>query len=298
MNEHKAGAGLVLPVLSATAGFLLWGSSLSMVKIALGSFDPLFVVFARMGLTLVVVTPLALSKFRPKRLPGKKDCILLLLLVLCEPMAAFTFEALAMQYTSASQAGMLWALGPAVYAFGGWLVFRQGITIFKALCFLVAFAGVALLTLSGGVSNQAANPVLGNFFVFLSMLGGAGFVLIIHHFQGRYHPLFIIWLQSLSAVLFMLPGLGLGVIPLPTDVSLPAAGALVYLALAVTLGAQAFGAYAIGNVPVPVYASLSNIIPVSGVLFGLLLLGETLSPIQWAACAIVLAAVIISQRRG
>ena len=287
----------VLPVLTATVGFILWGSSLAMVKLAQPQCGPIFLVFARMALALCLVSPLLFTdKFKFRVLPPRKDILLLSLLVLCEPLAAFIFEALAMRYTAASQAGMIWALGPLVYTLGGWLLFREGISPAKGACFLAALGGVILLTLAGGASGHAPDPMLGNFFVLLSMAGGTGFVLILRYLRGRYNPVQIIWVQSLGATVLLLPGLLSGHIHLPVTLDAPALGALLYLTLAVTLGAQALSAFAISKVTVPAYAALSNLIPVSGVLCGLLFLGERLAPLQWLACAVVLGAVIAGQR--
>ena len=63
----------------------------------------------------------------------------------------------------------------------------------------------------------------------------------------------------------------------------------------VTFGAQACSAFAVARMPVSRLSALSNMIPVVGVLTGMLLLGETMSPIQWVASALVLGVVLVSQ---
>ena len=293
MNAAKYTA---LPVLLGTTGFILWGSSPSVVKIALMQFDPVFLVFARMTLTLLLLTPIVYIKFGPLRLPGKKDLLLLALLVLFEPVILFTFEALAMKYTSASQAGMIWATVPLFYSLGGWLIFKEVVSFKRGVCFLAALGGVVLLTAAGEASGHAINPLVGNGLVLVSMGGGVGFVLLIRYFRDRYHPLLIVWIQSLGTTFFLLPLVLSGAAPLPAEWTLVPTLALGYLTLCVTIGAQMLCVFAIARIPVPAFAAISNILPVSSVLFGLFLLGESLLPLQWAACSIVLAAVIANQR--
>lgn len=284
------------PVLLGTLGFIIWGSSPAMVKIALRQFDPVFLVFARMALTLLLLSPLVYIKFGPPRLPGTKDFLLLGLLVLFEPVILFTFEALALKYTSAAQLGMIWATVPLFYSLGGWLIFKETVSLKQGLCFLVAVAGVILLTAAGKPSGQASNPLLGNALVLVSMGGGVGFVLLLRYFRDRYPPLLIVWIQSLGATFFLLPPVLGGAAPAPAAWAAGPTLAFVYLVLGVTIAAQMLCVFAIGRIPVPAFAAISNVLPVSCVLFGLFLLGENLLPLQWAACAIVLVAVIANQR--
>ena len=81
---------------SAITGCILWGSALSIVKIALEEYDPVFLVFARMAISALVLTPIVFYRFRPIRIYSRRDFLLLVLLTLCDPVGFFTFEALAL----------------------------------------------------------------------------------------------------------------------------------------------------------------------------------------------------------
>lgn len=153
-----------------------------------------------------------------------------------------------------------------------------------------------MLTATGGVSEHASNPVLGNFLEVLSLCGAAGFVVILRFLRGRYPAPFVVWFQSLLASILFLPTLGLETVTLPTTFNWEPCLATLYLGVCVTLGAQACSAYALARIPVPRFSSLANLIPVFGILLSLLLLNESLLPMQWFACAIVLGAVLLSQR--
>ena len=280
---------------SAITGCILWGSALSIVKIALEEYDPVFLVFARMAISALVLTPIVLYRFRPIRIYSRRDFLLLVLLTLCDPVGFFTFEALALQHTSASQASMMWAVAPLLNTMAALLILRERTSRPVIICFIVAMAGVMLLTAGGGVSEHASNPVLGNFLELLSLCGAAGFLVILRFLRGRYPAMLVVWFQSLGATIFFLPALAFDSVALPTEFNFGPFLSLLYLGACVTFGAQACSAFAVARMPVSRLSALSNMIPVVGVLTGMLLLGETLSPIQWVASALVLGVVLVSQ---
>ncbi len=280
---------------SAITGCILWGSALSIVKIALEEYDPVFLVFARMAISALVLTPIVFYRFRPIRIYSRRDFLLLVLLTLCDPVGFFTFEALALQHTLASQASMMWAVAPLLNTMAALLILRERTSRPVIICFIVAMAGVMLLTAGGGVSEHASNPVLGNFLELLSLCGAAGFLVILRFLRGRYPAMLVVWFQSLGATIFFLPALAFDSVALPTEFNFGPFLSLLYLGACVTFGAQACSAFAVARMPVSRLSALSNMIPVVGVLTGMLLLGETMSPIQWAASALVLGVVLVSQ---
>ena len=301
MTNTNLGTGssskkLWLPVVVVILGSFLWGSALSVVKIALEDFDPFLLVFLRMAIVFIVITPFVLIKFWPIRLYRKKDLILLVLLAFCDPVAFFVFEALALQNTSASQAGMMWALSPLLNVVLAWLIIKEKTTVPVLICFFAAIGGVVMLTMAGGISGSAPNPILGNFFELLSLCGVAGLVVIVRFLRGRYPVVLLVWFQTMIATVTLIPVLFLDSVKMPTEIRSEPTMALLYLALGVSLGAQSCSNFGIARLPVARFSALGNMVPVFGVLCGLIFLGETLTPLQWVACLIVFGAVLVSQR--
>ena len=276
-------------------GCVLWGSGAAVGKIALSAYNPIFLVIMRLVLAFIVFTPIIIWRFWPIRLQRKKDALIFLLLILCDPIGFFTFEALALKYTSATQAGMMWAIAPMLNTMLAWAVLREKTSLPVILCFITAMGGVAVLTAGGEISGHAPNPVLGNFFELLSLMGAAGFVIILRFLRGRYPAMLVVWIQCLCSSILMLPLLCLDFVVFPDELVFVPTVALVYLGICVTFGAQMCSAFGVAHMPVARSAAISNIIPVFGVMFGIVLLGESLLPVQWVSCAAVLAAVLISQ---
>ncbi len=287
--------GTKLAFIILVLGCMLWGSGMAVGKIAVTEYHPVFLVCMRMLIALLVLTPFVWIKFRP-RIYSKRDFGLLILLSLCDPVGFFAFEAMALKYTSAAQASMVWALHPLLNTVAAWLIIKEKTTAPVVICFLVAMGGVVLLTAAGGANEHAANPVLGNMFEVMSLCGAAAFVVILRFLKGRYPVPVVLWFQSLIASLIFLPMLSLDAVTLPTELNWEPIVATLYLGICVTLCAQGCSAYALARIPVARFSSFANLIPIFGVLLSMLLLGETMLPLQWAACVVVLGAVILSQR--
>ena len=276
-------------------GCLLLGSGMAIGKIAVAEYHPLFLVCMRMVIAFLILTPFILIKFRPIKIFSKRDFGLLVLLSVCDPVAFFAFEAMALKYTSASQASMVWALQPLLSIMAAWLIIKEKTTPPVLICFLIAMAGVVLLTAAGEVTEHASNPVLGNLFEVLSLCGAAAYLVILRFLRGRYSVPLLLWFQTLIASAIFLPMLGLDSVELPAQFTWKPFFATLYLGICITLCAQGCAAYAVARIPVPRFSSFTNLIPIFGVILSMLLLGETMLPLQWVACAVVLCAVILSQ---
>ena len=277
-------------------GCFLWGSGMAVGKIAVSEYHPMFLVCVRMVIAFLVLTPFVLLKFRPIKIYAKRDLGLLIIMSLCDPVGFFAFEAMALNYTSATQASMVWALHPLLNTLAAWVLIKEKTTRAVFCCFFIAMSGVVLLTAAGGVTEHASNPILGNLFEVISLCGAAGFVVIVRFLKGRYPVPVVLWFQSLIASIFFLPLLTLDAVTFPTVFKWEPFIATLYLGICVTLCAQGCSAYALARIPVPRFSSFANLVPVFGVLLSLALLGESLLPLQWVACAIVLGAVLLSQR--
>jgi drug/metabolite transporter (DMT)-like permease len=73
--------------------------------------------------------------------------------------------------------------------------------------------------------------------------------------------------------------------------------AVVYLGTFITFGAYACYNFGVSRVPASQAAGFVNLIPVFGVLLGMLILGERLNSEQWLACGLVFCGVWISSSR-
>ena len=284
----------LLPYLSLLSATLLWASSFVALKIAFRNFDPMFVIFSRMLVGSICF--LFLFRLYQDTSIHKKDLFSLFLLVFFEPCLYFLFEAKALQYTTASQAGMISAFLPMLVAVGAFFVLKENLTPKILTGLFISIAGVFWLSLSGTPALDAPNPALGNFYEFLAMIFAAGYTIVLKKLTRRGYPaLFLTAIQAFAGSIFYFPILFLPSTELPVSFDPVSLGAIVYLGSAVTLGAYACFNYGVSQIPAGQAAAFVNLIPVFSLLLGIIILKDTLSAQQCVACLIIFSGLLISQ---
>lgn len=273
----------------------LWGSSFIALKLAFAELPPLWVIFGRMALGSLVF--LLAWRWRGQMHYRTGDWKYLLGLAACEPCLYFLFEALALQHTSAAQAGMVTALLPLLVAVGAFIFLRERISRITLAGFLLALIGAIWLSLAGSADEHASNPVLGNLYELLAMLCAMGYTLLLKHLSSRYSPFLLTAMVAFVGTIFFLP-LAWFSAPLPASVSPMGLGAVAYLGILVTVGAYGLYNFGVSRLPASQASGFTNLIPVFTLLFAILLLGESLNTVQIMAAALVFAGVLLSQWQG
>lgn len=289
MNNSNIQAHLAL-ILAMT----LWGSSFIALKIAVNEMAPMVVVFLRMAIgstAFLVVWPWLRKSFNYQQ----GDWKYLLGMALFEPCLYFLFEAQALRFTSAGQAGMVTSMLPLMVAAAAFFFLGERNSLKQWLGFLIAVAGVIWMTLTGEDSAQAPNALLGNFLEFMAMCTAVGYTLLVKHLVKRYPAFILTALQSFIGVIFFFP-LALAS-EWPTQVSLVTISTIVYLGLVITLGAYGLYNFSLAHVKASTAAGYANLLPAMSLIFSMMLLGERLTSTQWIAIAVIFVGVLLSQER-
>lgn len=273
----------------------LWGSSFIALKLAFAELPPLWVIFARMALGSLVF--LLAWRWRGQLEYRAGDWKYLLGLAACEPCLYFIFEALALQNTSASQAGMITALLPLLVAVGAFMFLRERITRTTLAGFLLAVAGAVWLSVGGEADVHAPAPLLGNFYELLAMLCAMGYTLTLKFLSARYSAFLLTAMQAFVGAVFFLPVAAWSA-PLPTSISALGLGAVLYLGVVITVGAYGLYNFAVSRLPASQASGFVNLIPVFTLVFAALLLGERLAGQQIFGAALVFVGVGLSQWRS
>ncbi|MFY9399378.1 MAG: DMT family transporter [Desulfomonilia bacterium] len=285
----------LIPTMSLILAMILWASSFIALKLAFQAYDPMAVIFGRMA----VGSLFALFFFRRFHtgLPRGRDLLYLAGMLLCEPCLYFLFEAKAVQNTTASQAGMITALLPLMVAVGAAMFLRERITGRTLTGFIIAIFGACLLSWGGDPSPDAPNPALGNFLEFVAMICATGYTLLLKKLTERYHPFFLTAMQAFAGALFYLPVMVLTARPLPVEFVPVPALSVVYLGIAVTMGAYGLYNFGVSRIPASQASAFVNLIPVFTVILGWMVLGESFTALQYPAALLVFAGVFLSQAR-
>jgi Permeases of the drug/metabolite transporter (DMT) superfamily len=293
MTEERRAA--LLPILALCAASILWASAFIAFKLAFQAYDTMFVVFGRMLVATLCFLPLY-PRFRSQ--PYRRgDWKPIVLMGLCEPGLYFLFETAAIKNTEAAQAGMIVAMLPLMVAVGAHFLLGEKVSARTWAGFLVAVAGAALLSLFSAATSNAPNPALGNFLEFLAMCCATGYTILLKKLSARYSPMFLTASQALLGCVFFFPLMFLPGQHLPETFVLIPALSIVYLGAASTLGAYGLYSYGVSKIPACQASAFVNLIPVATVIMARLVLNEVFSFGQYAASALVLGGVVLSQDR-
>lgn len=283
-------AGLVLSM-------IIWASSFVALKVAFQTYDPMVVIWGRM-----VVASACFAVYLPRMRPPisflRNDLRPLLFMAICEPCLYFSFEARALELTTASQAGMISAMLPLMVAVGARFVLGETLTTRTAAGFGVAILGACWLSAAGRPSVEAPHPVLGNFLEFMAMVCATGYIISLKRLTARYSPFFLTAVQAFVGAIFFFPFLLLPATQLPHRFDPLSATAIFYLGAVVTLGAYGLYNYSVSRIPVSRTSVYFNLIPVFSVVMGVLILGERFSLLQYCASGLVFIGIYLSQTEG
>ncbi|WDP91501.1 MAG: DMT family transporter [Desulfobacter sp.] len=276
---------------------VLWASTFVALKLAFRAYDPMVVIFGRMLIAscCALFVPFVFKSVKHIR---KQDIKYIALMAFCEPCLYFIFEAKALVYTSASQAGMITTMMPLITALGAWVFLKERISPRTCIGFAIAATGALWLSLASTPTDHGPNPLLGNFLEFMAMICATGYGLCLKKLTDRYKPIFLAFMQTFAGTLFYFPILFFPGTQLPTHIDPVSLGAVVYLGAVVTLGA--YGMYNIGvsKIPASQAASFVNLIPVITLVMSALILKERFTGTQYMASLLVLAGVILAQDRS
>ena len=283
----------LLGLFSIIFAMFIWASSFIALKSAMADLGEFTVIFLRMLIASFCF--LYFIKGFLKYEFTKDDIKYILLLALFEPCLYFIFEAKALLYTSASQAGMITSLMPLITAmFAGYflkeIVSRQ--LIFGSL---IAMIGAVWLSVQGTTTASAPDPMLGNFLEFCAMVCGAGYTIVARYLVEKYSALFITAIQAFIGAIFFFPFFIYEYFTKPMVFTTEAMSWVLYLGVVVTLGGYGLYNFALTKIEASKAAMFINLIPIFTLVLAFLILGEELSPAELIASLTILSGVILSQ---
>jgi len=271
----------------------IWASSFIALKSAMQDLGEYTVIFIRM-----VTASLCFLYFIKDFLKydfTKSDIKYIFLLALFEPCFYFIFEAKALLYTSASQAGMITSLMPIITAMAAGFFLKEIITRKLIFGSLIAMFGAVWLSVQATTSFSAPNPMLGNFLEFCAMVCAAGYTIVARYLSNKYSALFITAIQVFIGAVFFFPFFIYEISTSHMQFTIEALSWSVYLGIVVTLGGYGLYNFALTKIEASKAAVFIYLIPIFTVLLAYLFLGEQLSSKELIASGLILIGVFISQ---
>lgn len=304
---RRAAAGTALAALA----ILVWGVTFVNTKALLDAFSALEILFLRF---LLAWLALWLVHPRPFRAASFRDEALFAAAGLSGAAVYQLLENLAIHFTNASNVAILVSVCPVFAAvLSQWLLRERALSLRFAAGFLLAIAGVALVTLSG-VRAFSFHPV-GDLLALASALSWGVYSVLVSVLNRRpYPPAAVIRRAFFWALVFLLPVLVWGAAdPRAARVSCgvsfdPALNAARFASLPNLFNLGFLGLVASALCFVVWNAACDRLgtvrasagiylIPAVTLLFAHFFLGETLAPLGAFGALLTLAGVALSTRR-
>jgi drug/metabolite transporter (DMT)-like permease len=280
-----------IPMASLVLAAGCWGLGTVLSKLALAHIPPLTLLVTQLAASLMVLWPL-LGLQRVKA-PWSRKLLPVSLLGWLNPGISYTLSLIGLSMTTASASALLWATEPLLIVALAWLLLRERLTPKFLLLTAIAAGGASLVI---GADFGRPGVLTGNVLILGGVLCCALYTVLAARLGTGISPLLAVTLQeslALGWALLIWPvelsqtGLArLERIP-PEAWGLAALSGLVYYGLA-------FWFYLSGLRPASASEAgqFINLVPVFALAGAYLFLGESLQPIQWLGCGLVLLAVI------
>ncbi len=270
---------------------LVWGAAFVAQKDAFSNIGPCTFVASRFFISMLLVLPFAAREY--KRIPRKKEIaagkaeILLLCSAFC---AAVISQQIGVGRTTVTNAGFLTGLYVIFVPVICTLIYKQKLSKGIFLASLLSIAGIWLL--SGGRLDGLSS---GDALVFACAVGFAVQVTLVSKVMGRIKAPFILSFVQYAAVT-TIAVIGALMFEHPTIEALHLA-ALPILYAGIVSGGIGYTLQVVGQQYTP--ASDSAIIlsgeSVFAAIAGALLLNEHLTPLQYAGCALISLAIVLTE---
>jgi drug/metabolite transporter (DMT)-like permease len=271
----------------------LWGASFLFMRISTVEFGPVATAAVRVSIASVFLMPILLYKGLGSQLRQHwKRVFFVGLLNSGIPFACYAFALLSI---TTGLSSLLNATVPMFGALVAWVWLRDRPTLSRTLGLVIGFAGVAMLAWDKASFKPDASGVAPGWAVLACLLACVCYALAAS-FTRRYlselPPLVTATGSQIGAALGLaLPALWLW----PTQMPGPSAW-LALLAVGILCTGVAYVLYfrIIGNAGPARALSVTYLVPVFAVLYGLLFLGETVTPWMLICAAVIIVGTAMS----
>ncbi len=275
----------------------IWALNFSVIKASLSEIDPYSFNSARFILATLLVWAIVLWKRAWFTIP-KKDWLPLLIIGLIGNLLYQWLFIVGIDLTLSANAAVMLGTIPIWIAIFSHFFTDEQMTPVKFLGVSLAFTGVGAIILGGeNPISFASDTFTGDIIIILAAITWAVYTIRSKNFLQNYTPL------QFSAIMTLIGAVSLSIISFFvvgstewSGVSVPAYGGVVYSgALSIGLAYLIWnnGIVKVGPVKTSVY---QNLVPVLGVIFGVVLLNESLSTLQYIGAAITVGGVVITRR--
>ena len=275
---------------------VIWALNFSIVKSALSEIDPLSFNGLRFLFAAAIIWIVLFYRGETFTIP-KEDWLPLLGMGLLGNLIYQGLFIIGIDYTYAANAAVMLGTIPVWVALFSHFFNLERMNLLKAMGVVAAFGGIVFIV-SGGADpfSLTSDTFIGDITIIAAAMVWGGYTILSKSFLDRYTPIqFSAIMATVGAVMLFLVGLP-NIMELPwTEISAAAYGGVLYsglLAIGVAYLIWNYGLQTVGAVHTATY---QNLVPVLGLFFGIVLLGEQLSWLQYVGSALVVAGIVLAR---
>lgn len=275
---------------------VIWALNFSIVKSALSEIDPLSFNGLRFIFAAAAIWGVLLYRGQTISIP-KKDWLPLLGMGLLGNLIYQGLFIIGIDYTYAANAAVMLGTIPVWVALFSHLFGFEKMNILKTVGVIFAFAGIIFI-ISGGTKpfSLGSDTFLGDIVIIFAAIVWGGYTILSKSFLDRYTPIqFSVIMVTIGCVVLFLVGLP-NILKLQwSEISAAAYGGVIYsglLSIGIAYIIWNYGLQTVGAVHTATY---QNLVPVLGLIFGIVLLNEQLTLLQYIGSAFVVAGIVLAR---
>lgn len=282
-------------ILSVLGALILWGSSFVAIKFAYTTYPPLTLAVARFVVASLILGALTLLPQNRVRLQ-KKDIFTVAICGLTGIMLYAVLQNIAMQWTSASSATLIIASYPIITLLMESLIYKKKLSAIKIVAILIAIVGVVILSYVKSES-RVEGELLGIILLIIAGVAWAVYNFMMKRVVNHYPPITLLFYTTLFGTIFLLP-LALLERAQWQQPTLLSFSMMMFLGVFCSVIAYLLYNRGLKTMAPSTITSMLNLMPIIGVFFSWVLLGEQVTLRKIIGGAVVIFGVMLSVRKN
>lgn len=291
-EQKQSNAASILSVLGA---LVIWGSSFVAIKFAYTTYPPLTLAAVRFVVATLILGALTLLPKNRVKLE-KKDILTVAVCGLTGIMLYAVLQNIAMQWTSASSATLIIASYPIITLLMESLIYKTKLSLMKIVAILIAICGVVILSYVK-TESRISGELLGILLLMAAGVFWAVYNFMMKRVVNQYPPITLLFYITLFGTIFLLP-LSLFERTAWQTPTLLSFSMMLFLGVFCSVIAYLLYNRGLTTMAPSTITSMLNLMPIIGVFFSWILLGEQVTLRKIVGGAIVILGVMLSVRKS
>lgn len=301
MVECKEGDRLIqrlgnAPYLLLVGAALFWGGNAVAGKFLAGSLPPVTISFTRLGIGVLIMSPVIIRLFRHERAALREHFKLLFFLAVTGVIGFNLLIYWAVNYTTAINATLLNSTSPLFIFLLSALLIGEKMELRYWVSMAISMVGVLIVITHGSVERMLALQFnIGDLIMVLAVISWSLYSIYIKKISGKLPSLAIFGFTLALGFMVMVPAVAIELAFVPVgEVNLAEWSALFYIGIFPSICSFLLWNRAVALIG-PSKASISlNLIPVFGTVAAFFILGEVIAIPQIIGGCLVFIGVFIT----